>query len=79
MIYLTLDKNPDRRDPGTWWPVVLDRKRIGSICCPGCGTVGNLADHEIRDDGTVHPSCVCPEDCGFHDYVQLVGWPALDS
>ena len=79
MIYLRLHKIPEQREPGTWWPVSADGRRTAAICCPGCGTPGTLYDHEIREDGTVHPSCACPEDCGFHDHVQLVGWPALDS
>ena len=39
------------------------------------GHEGLLTDHDIAADGTVTPSVVCTEeDCGFHDWVKLVGW-----
>ncbi len=47
------------------------------IGCPSCGQVGHLS-HEIKEDGTVSPSIVCPyaeeKGCTFHDHGVLVGW-----
>lgn len=40
------------------------------ICCPGCGKSAYL-DHEISEGGKVSPSVVCPDNCGFHEYVEL--------
>ena len=49
-------------------------KRTANVSCPGCGRVASLSGHTIREDGTVAPSVVYPFDCGFHDYIVLVGW-----
>lgn len=50
------------------------------VDCPGCGVRLPLyidpLDHEVGPGGTVKPSLVCPlDDCGFHAYVTLEGWP----
>lgn len=45
------------------------------LYCPGCGRSGHLGGHEIRPDGAVSPSVVCPFECGFHAFVILDGWP----
>lgn len=62
-------------EPGTWRPLTLDiRRRTAVLFCPDCGRRGTLEDHVIEDDGRVSPSVVCPNDCGFHDFVTLAGW-----
>lgn len=54
-----------------------DGGRTTTLRCPECGQPAGLFDHEIKEDGTVHPSVVCPYDgCSFHDYVRLEGWEA---
>jgi hypothetical protein len=64
---------------GTWHPSIA-RPALGPpivnaiICCPTCGRDAALSRHSIAADGTVTPSCVCPEGCGFHDHVKLVDW-----
>lgn len=43
-------------------------------CCPS-GHHGSLRTHEIKPDGEVTPSYVCPEPtCGWHEWVRLEGW-----
>jgi len=49
-------------------------KRSAVVCCPGCGRICSLFDHEIADDGEVSPSLDCPFDCEFHDHAVLEGW-----
>jgi hypothetical protein len=44
------------------------------VWCPDCGVGGALDAHSILLDGTVQPALACLDDCGFHSYVQLVGW-----
>jgi hypothetical protein len=46
------------------------------VCCPKCKRLIHLsAEHEISEDGTVAPSCVCPTGyCDFHAQVKLAGW-----
>lgn len=61
----------DRWGPG--------KKEDGSITalvkCPGCGRHASLSAHEIRHDGSVFPSLVCPYDgCEFHEFVKLEDW-----
>lgn len=55
------------------------KKEDGSITalvkCPGCDRHASLSQHEIRHDGGVFPSLVCPYDvCEFHEFVMLEGW-----
>jgi hypothetical protein len=55
------------------------KKKDGSITalvkCPGCDRHASLSGHEIKDDGCVHPSLVCPRDgCEFHEFVKLEDW-----
>ena len=66
---------------GTWKGLRLeDGGRSASFTCPICGQTGVLVDHEIKDDGSVHPSVVCPtEGCSFHEYIQLEGWRTVIS
>lgn len=60
-------------EPG-WYCVILDGKPTAVMSCPKCLYAGYLDGHEIAQDGTVTPSCVCPRNCGFHDMVRLSGW-----
>ena len=61
-----------------WNPVDLGGgKMSAAFNCPFCGAHGTLEDHEIKADGTVEPSLICPNDekgCMFHDHVRLLGW-----
>lgn len=68
---------PDNSDTfkmakGTWRRVGLDGAITAMLVCPQCGARSALTTHKIHGDGEVHPSVVC--DCGFHDWVRLVGW-----
>lgn len=51
------------------------------ICCPGCGKVALLgSNHTVADDGTVHPSDVCPfPPCTFHEFVRLDCWARFST
>jgi hypothetical protein len=57
-----------------------DGKKVGILLfhCPN-GTkennhIANLP-HEIKADGTVHPSIVCPhKGCSYHVMGKLMGW-----
>ena len=57
-----------------------DGKKVGLllISCPR-GKEGDLhvatLPHEVKEDGTVNPSIVCPyEGCDWHIFGQLLGW-----
>lgn len=68
---------PGPRARGVW---KLDGEGSATMSCPTCGGLAPLTDHEIRADGVVAPSLVCPnlvdgDPCTFHDHVKLVGWP----
>lgn len=67
--------------PRTWRRLDIgDGRYKASIVCPN-GHYGTLEDHDIRIDGAVVPSVVCPQEaCGFHDEIRLVGWqPAVPA
>jgi hypothetical protein len=62
--------------PGTWsiW------RGLVFLCCPECGQTCRLDDHEIAEDGAIHPSIVCPTDrCTWHMHARLDGWSAEDA
>jgi hypothetical protein len=45
------------------------------VCCPQCGGIASLAQHDIADDGTVSPSVVCPDAaCDWHEHIRLDDW-----
>ena len=45
------------------------------VKCPRCKFIGLLA-HEVDAKGVVTPALDCPTvGCGFHEDVQLKGWP----
>jgi len=68
------------RAPGTWKSVDLGERISASFTCPLCGQLGTLEDYEIKTDGIVEPSMICPSGvCSFHDHIQLVGWVSTES
>lgn len=60
--------------PGTWKGIKTAKGRQASFTCPDCGLLGSLINHEVASDGTVTPSVVCPHNCGFHEFIKLIGW-----
>lgn len=71
---------PYHRTPGTWKPLERSGGEMSAtFTCPKCGTYGDLVDHEIRGDGVVTPSVICPTNCGFHDNIVLEGWIGLNG
>ncbi len=58
---------------GKWGLQILDGKPVHTFTCP-CGILGYLENHAIDARGYVTPSVVCPENCGFHEFIQLEGW-----
>lgn len=64
---------------GTWVSEKWPHLQTALVGCPKCGEAGSLAQHKIADDGMVTPSVVCPNDCGFHEYVKLDGWKQADG
>ena len=69
-------KHGSLEQPGQWergqgpYPIRI----VALVSCPKCGKGMSLSLHTIAADGTVSPSLVCPYQCGFHDFVKLVGW-----
>ena len=59
----------------SWHPVNLDGKEFPYFICT-CGERGPLCDHDITGEGMVVPSVM--HDCGFHETIQLVGWPGWE-
>ncbi len=48
------------------------------LICGGCGKhCGDMRNHTIDDDGTVHKSILCAK-CGWHVYGMLEGWTELN-
>lgn len=60
---------------GSWFPIKREGgEKSAMLNCPSCGKFAGLS-HEIKPDGTVHPSVVCPYDeCNFHDFIRLLDW-----
>lgn len=73
MSVASYPQNNDHK-PGTWKGLQTLGGRKASFTCPNCGQLGSLSDHEIAEDGTVNPSVVCFNGCGFHDFIKLEGW-----
>ena len=74
MIEATRAKGPFEMEPHQWLPVKTPSGPKATFTDTK-GHEGLLTDHDIAADGTVTPSVVCTEeDCGFHDWVKLVGW-----
>jgi hypothetical protein len=53
------------------WDPVLRFVQTIAFPCPRCGRAFCLTNHQIAS-GAVRPSVVCPYQCGFHDFVQVV-------
>lgn len=65
------------RERGTWRLWALGAHVRVIVCCPRCGLESTLA-HEVRTNGDVEPSAVCPhEGCNFHEFIRLEDWPGL--
>lgn len=62
--------DPEERR-GVWKPANIDGKRTARLSCPACGKIASLDDHALDANGSVSPSVVCGEDCGFHEYIIL--------
>ncbi len=60
--------------PGTWVGKKIPDYLTALIGCPKCGDAASLSQHIIAQDGLVTPSVVCPNGCGFHEYVRLGDW-----
>ena len=61
--------------PNSWKPYLRQDGSRGAIyTCPQ-GHTASLEGWAIAEDGTVSPSVDCsPNGCGFHDFIQLIGW-----
>ena len=60
---------------GVWELASTPAGYTALMSCPECGKIAALSDHTIEEDGSVHPSVVCPRDnCTFHKHIQLEGW-----
>ena len=60
--------------PLTWRLLPRAQGNSATAVCAGGHTV-TLAGHQIALDGTVTPSVLCSAPgCGWHEYVQLIGW-----
>lgn len=65
-----------------WWPYLYQTQdgdwRASTYVRCGHGHVSRLdigGMHELRHDGVVTPSLVCPVDgCDWHENVKLVAW-----
>lgn len=72
-------QNNNRYAPDTWRFIVSDGTPAVGYTCPN-GHAGSLSDHDIAENGMVAPSVVCPAPgCGFHEYIQLEGWPGSEK
>lgn len=63
--------------PGTWTFLRQSSERTepsARVSCAKCGAMASISDHSIEGDGTVTPSVVCPDECGWHVHVVLEGW-----
>ena len=66
---------PGSLHAGNWCFVQYDGRKTIKVSCPTCGTSANLAGtHEVDELGNVSPSLICPDECGFHEWVILEGW-----
>lgn len=69
-------------EKGCWHGLQRSEKdggRTAIVSCPGCGKIQSLSKHAIAEDGIVIPSLACHFECGFHDWVKLESWSALDE
>ena len=67
-------ESPEWPASGQWRLLLRNGTKTALVACPGCGLVGSIADtHTVDASGAVRPSLWCSE-CGFHEWVRLVGW-----
>lgn len=67
------DLQPGDASKGTYRAIqTTDVQRTVDIGCPNCGKFHRLTEATISPDGDVRPVVLC--ECGFNDYVRLVGW-----
>jgi hypothetical protein len=78
------------RNAGQWWPVNVQDKDAAIYYCQNCGSPMGIFAHQIKPDGYIEPSVVCPHvktapdmiptvvcvKCDFHEWVRLIGWEA---
>lgn len=71
-----LHKGESQSAPGPWWrPVMADRGRSATVCCPRCGWRFGIDKHRISETGVVEPSVACPErGCTWVGYLTLRAW-----
>lgn len=73
-------RSGEEKEKGSWKEVRLYNGGLSAIfTCPACGVSGDLSDHIINALGEVSPSVVCPEECGFHDFIVLEGWNGING
>ena len=63
------------RKAGTWARVIRNGKSIAQIVCHNCDLAGTLdpGHYTINAAGEISPSVVCG--CGYHEFIELEGWP----
>jgi len=67
---------------GTWKPAWIGppgdepfgQWRQTALVCDPSGHVLSLSQHQIDDAGKVTPSLLCPNGCGWHEWLLLDGW-----
>lgn len=68
-------ENEDAFLKGTWTRATKKEGKTAIVNCPDCSNMLSLSKHEIRKDGLVAPSLVCPySDYNFHEYIILENW-----
>lgn len=70
---------PYTADKGTFPPSRGEYVKLASgikFACPLCKSVFGIAApvHTVDADGTVKPSVVCPNNCGFHTFMKLADY-----
>lgn len=49
--------------------------KVPMLSCMDCGKQARMARHNVSEDGTVHPSIVCPfNGCTSHIWGKLEDW-----
>lgn len=75
---ITVPQNNNDK-PGTWKGISSPKglRKSASLICPN-GHTCNLRNYEILENGSVHPSVLCPTDgCGFNEFITLEGWSTV--
>ena len=67
-------------EPGYYRTGSMNGIRTCTVACPDCGGFFSLSAHQIRPNGDVRPSLVCPDkECGFHVMAVLENWDKEDN